>query len=410
MTYLVITPFLPTPGHWWGGYVYDQIAAIKRTGMFDRIIVFRTMPPGKQFDYDINEFHVYGMPFLSMPSNILGGNPFQDYVNINHLRKQLSKIDLNIEEIDAVHLHTSQMSGLAKYFKKSNKNCITLLQHHDLDTFGVLNGKFSDRRWNTRYKAKRSIAHYKDVDFHICISEECRENLLQFPNIREETKYEPYNQRVKLCEGLNTKINGYRVLYNGVDTSIFHPSSERSENSLFTVGCVGGIFKLKNQITLVKAIEYCAKEKGINDICLKIIGTGVLRGQIEEYINNNNLEKYITFVPTCNHDELTEFYNSIDLFCLPSYFEGFGCVFTEAYACGVPFMTCRHQGMEYHIEESQKPTFMLEDPLDFKRLGEMIINFKTKRPKQELIVPYDINVLVSDYCQWICEIINRTKN
>lgn len=86
----------------------------------------------------------------------------------------------------------------------------------------------------------------------------------------------------------------------------------------------------------------------------------------------------------------------MDLFVLPTFYEGFGCVFTEAYACGVPFMLCEHQGASEYIADVEKDKWLFPKE-DYERLSFLIEQYMQHRYVQKLKYPYDINVLVSSF-------------
>lgn len=401
MTYLIVTPFFPLPGHWWGGYVYDQTSAIIDTGKFDRVIVLRTMPLFKTFDYECEGITVYGLPFISMPSSIFNSNCIQKKVNVLLLQKTLRRIGIKMEEVNFVHMHVSITSLFSEFFKKKNKKITTLLQHHDLDPYGINTGKFSSYRWHVNFNAHQAINNYKYVDCHLCISEACKSNLINFPNIRKGETYKSYIDKVRKYKGPNPKINNCYILYNGVNDKIFY-KKELAKSKYFTIGCIGGFSEIKNQITLIKAIEWMIN-KGYCQVRLRLIGTGQKRQECERYVNEHSLSKFILFDETCSHEKLIDFYNSIDLFCLPSYYEGFGCVFTEAYACGIPFITCRYQGVEELLDIKDRQNFMIEDPKDYVSLANLIIRYMKEKPEFKIIGSFKISELINKYCNWLID-------
>ena len=85
------------------------------------------------------------------------------------------------------------------------------------------------------------------------------------------------------------------------------------------------VWQIKDQITLIKAVEILLKE-GFEDIKVTFIGTGVTRTECEEYVQRQELNNYFEFKNEVDHRQLNAFYNTLDLFVLPSYWDAFGCV------------------------------------------------------------------------------------
>ena len=59
---------------------------------------------------------------------------------------------------------------------------------------------------------------------------------------------------------------------------------------------------------------------------LRFIGSGPTIKSCKKYVKQHNLSKFISFEKELVHEKLNDFYNSIDLFVLPSYYEALGCV------------------------------------------------------------------------------------
>ncbi|MDE7125839.1 MAG: glycosyltransferase, partial [Muribaculaceae bacterium] len=110
---------------------------------------------------------------------------------------------------------------------------------------------------------------------------------------------------------------------------------------------------------------------------------------------------YFEFVPTIHHDRLPEFYQGLDLFVLPSYWEAFGCVYTEAYACGVPFIGVKGQGIS-EIIPNEAHSEWLVDKGDYNGLAGLIGScMKNAGVKQTLTTPIDIDFLIKGYLEYI---------
>lgn len=190
-------------------------------------------------------------------------------------------------------------------------------------------------------------------------------------------------------------MNTY-VLYNGVDTSIFHTIAGLKDRKVFKIGCVSNFNVLKDHITLIRSIENIVKKNPDIRLIVSFVGSGETVDYCREYIISHGLSKYFTFESEVLHGQLAEYYNTLDLFVLPSYFEGFGCVFTEAAACGVPFMGCYHQGYSEYIPDSDKDQWLIA-PHDYQQLSQLIKRQMIQPVKQRLTYPYDINVLIKSY-------------
>ena len=74
----------------------------------------------------------------------------------------------------------------------------------------------------------------------------------------------------------------------------------------------------------------------------------------KKYVNDNNLSEFILFEKELEHHKLNKFYNEIDLFVLPSYYEALGCVYLESWATNTPFIAVKNQGVSEIIPEDLK--------------------------------------------------------
>ena len=289
--------------------------------------------------------------------------------------------------------------GLA--LKKLNPKIKVLLQHHDLDPFNLRSGVIGrNNRFNIRYRAKKAIALYNQVDLHICISNACRESLLHFPNTRQGEIYEDCKRSLTLCKGLpSIHPKATYVLYNGVDCRMFNMGKRsikiNEENSIIKIGCIANFQELKDHITLIKAFEILHK-RGFDNIRLSLLGSGETKEMCVSYLKEHGLYQFVEWPKEVTHDKLPDYYNSLDLFVLPSYFEGFGCVFTEAAACGVPFMGCVNQGYSEYIPEEEKNKWLIE-PGNFVQLAKNIEAYIKFGYHQKLCKTYDIDELIQGY-------------
>ena len=385
----------------------DQVKAIIRNSDYEVRVFLGDSK--KDFDYEIDGIKVYRYKTRELPSNILNG--FFNGYNARSFVKKVLQIGVNPQDVAFVHCHVSMRAACGLALKKLNPKIKVLLQHHDLDPFNLRSGVLlRNNRFNIRYRAKKAIALYNKVDLHICVSEACRDCLTLFPEPRPVEVYEDCIRALKLCEGLpRIKPQKTFVLYNGVDGRLFKSVSDSKRlkaDNTFRIGCIANFNDLKDHITLIRAFEVFLKNikdgsvASTREFRLSLLGTGETRTVCEKYIHEHELDAYMEWPKEVTHDHLPEYYHSLDLFVLPSYFEGFGCVYTEAYACGVPFMGVYHQGAAELIAPEERDKWLIQ-PHDYIKLAELITNYYRNRNRQILIHSYDIDALIKNYLDYI---------
>lgn len=382
--YLVVTPFFPSPETWRGAPCYDFVRALMRMGRYD----VRVFVPGRGADYDYQGVHVYRFPVKMLPSAVL---PFlfAEYNRRSFLRK-VASVGVDLERVVVCHGHTAAFGIYPLAVKAKNPRCLTLLHHHDPASFGLHNGrlKFVWLHKVINFFLLRWL--HETIDLHVFISEVVRKSFLAVP----DASWTVYEERKRELRGLG-RFRGVRMkagmlLHNGVETRIFYPQTERHTGG-FLIGCVANFVDWKDQITLLRALDLLRDRLPELRICF--IGSGAYLSACKAFVAERGLARRVTFETEGDHTLLPDFYRSIDLFVLPSYFEGFGCVFTEAWSCGTPFITCKGQGMDDFIPESERDLWLC-NPMDPRDLAEKIAAFFQKRPIQHLASPVDIDVLV----------------
>jgi phosphatidylinositol alpha-1,6-mannosyltransferase len=93
---------------------------------------------------------------------------------------------------------------------------------------------------------------------------------------------------------------------------------------------------------------------------------GNYRQELESQIRDHGLENIVSIEGRKSDQELVDIYSQADLFILVSYaepenFEGFGIVFLEANASGIPVLSTREGGMSDYIVEGENG-FYVDDP------------------------------------------------
>ena len=135
------------------------------------------------------------------------------------------------------------------------------------------------------------------------------------------------------------------IVYNGVDPERFRPiprAEARTHIGLSgdepTILFAGGLIPRKRADVLLAA-GGILKRRG-RRVRLIVVGDGPERGALEAQARALEIEDSVALVGARAQDELVYYYNSADLFVLPSRMESFGLVFIEAMLCGCPVIGC----------------------------------------------------------------------
>lgn len=148
------------------------------------------------------------------------------------------------------------------------------------------------------------------------------------------------------------------IINNAIDLNKFAFCQEKRNalrNKLglegkFVVGHVGRFMRQKNHEFLIDIFAEVAKQK--ENAVLMLIGEGPLVVAIRKKVNELHLEKKVLFLGVRN--DVADLYNVMDVFTLPSYYEGLPVVGVEVQANGLPFLCSDQVTREILISDSIK--------------------------------------------------------
>ena len=132
----------------------------------------------------------------------------------------------------------------------------------------------------------------------------------------------------------------FSIIPNVIDTAKFMYDDQIRKDVRRREGCVnncviGAVGRMAHQKNLFFAFEVIERViQYREDVVFWWVGDGELFKPAEEYIRAKHLEKYIRLFG--NRTDVSELYQAMDVFFLPSKFEGFGIVCIEAQAAGLP--------------------------------------------------------------------------
>jgi len=353
--FLVITPFFPSNNSFVGSYVLDQVNEIRNQTNFNIEVIKVVSIFSSEKDYEFKGFRVHIFKLFDIPFFIFPGI----FNRLNKVRFKNFLNEKNIEKIQYSHAHVSYPAA----YLVEDLNCKKMVQHHGLDVLQLLNGRNNlIKKIQYNYLIRNTIKQLNKADLNIGVSKLVLQKLSEFRTYNPKEEY---------------------VLYNGVDTSKFYPK-KIDENNIFTIGCVANFWEIKDQITLIKSVQLL-KEQG-KEILLRLIGTGPTLQMCKNFVSGNNLSENIVFEKEIKHEELNLFFNEIDVFILPSYYEALGCVYMESWATNTPFIAVKGQGITELIPSELKEKLVigksdvnqLIEKIDFLMKSPMILNFNQK--------------------------------
>ena len=239
-----------------------------------------------------------------------------------------------------------------------------------------------------KYGIKHTIAHSHATMFSDKKLNAMRNRLLCLPIMKKVSNYFACSEAAgRLLYGkkyidrgkvniINNAIDCEKYQYNE-NTRIMIRNDMRLEN-MFVIGHVGRFNPQKNHMFLIDIFNEVIKYKP--DSVLMLIGTGPLQAQVEEKIKTTGITDKVMFL---NHrSDIPDLLQAMDVFVLPSIFEGLGIVLIEAQASGLKCITSDVVPREAKVTNNLTyislnssaldwAKTIIESQKDFKRVSEV---------------------------------------
>jgi sugar transferase (PEP-CTERM/EpsH1 system associated) len=159
-------------------------------------------------------------------------------------------------------------------------------------------------------------------------------------------------------------------IYNGVDSTLFHPALEYrdavphpnfSGPEHFVIGSVGRMQDVKDPLTLARAFERLmqAMPGAERRLRLVMVGDGPLYERVRMLLAEAGVDKY-AWLPGERND-VARIMRSFDLFVLPSLAEGISNTILEAMATGLPVLATAVGGNPELIQAGVTGTLVPRD-------------------------------------------------
>jgi len=142
-----------------------------------------------------------------------------------------------------------------------------------------------------------------------------------------------------------------RVIYNGADPEMFSPSRAAAVNAAPNILMVGNLLRGKGQEIVFNAMAQVASQ--FSDLTCTLIGEGPDEQRFLDLVRRLGIAERVSFRGRQERQEVAEAMRQCTIFALPSRFEGLGCAYLEAMACGKPVIACEGQGITEIIRHGQ---------------------------------------------------------
>lgn len=171
-----------------------------------------------------------------------------------------------------------------------------------------------------------------------------------------------------------TEVQGMKVVQvnNGVDTVKFKFDQQKRDEirtrldlrGKKVIGHIGAFIPVKNHAFLIDVIEKA--HLADSDVRCLLIGGGELVEQIKALVHEKKLDKTISFMGVC--DNVNELLSAMDVFVMPSLYEGLPVSLVEVQANGLPAV----------VSDTITKDVKMQDNLHYFSLSESSENWAKK--------------------------------
>lgn len=167
------------------------------------------------------------------------------------------------------------------------------------------------------------------------------------------------------------------VVFNGIDLSKCKVKNNYAALSKFKIVHVGSYQEVKNHIGLIDAFEQFHKNHP--DAELHLIGDGQRRAVIEKLVEEKNLSGSVIFYGF--QSSVHEFLHQMDIFTLPSLYEGIPMSIIEAMGTGLPIVATNVGGIPDMLTNNESAILTTTDSSEIANAFEELYKNADLREK-----------------------------
>ena len=159
------------------------------------------------------------------------------------------------------------------------------------------------------------------------------------------------------------------------------------KDSTIVIGHVGRFVQQKNHTFLVDVFKEYHKKNP--DSKLLLVGSGPLEDEIKKKVERLGLKDSVLFLG--QRDDINKLYSVMDIFCLPSLYEGLPVVGVESQAAGLPIIFSNGVSHEAIISKNAKIVPTQETGAYIKKMDEI-----TQENKQRALASINENMSIKN--------------
>ena len=340
----------------WSRYSLDLINEVQKHGHRALCLVYE-----RSNRHQIKEKAILGPPSRCMTYPVFS---FFEAYKVKKIIKEFSP--------DLIHFLAEPYAAALPFIKKKQKIVLTV---HGTYSFmpNLLNSYFKKK-----ISGWLSKKIFKKADVVISVSKFTKKYLIK--------EFASLDKSFNLADKI-------KVINNGINLEVFKIidlTEKKPENKVKKILFVGSVKKGKGLVHAIEALSQYSERYSENFI-YRIVGScdpaSDYYKKLIKKIQQYNLENKVKFLGNIDDDQLNSLYKASDLFLMLSIndgsdFEGFGLVFLEANAKGVPCLGPNDSGCQEAILDGI--TGYAVNPRDAKKAAEkidLILNKKTIKMK-----------------------------
>ena len=310
---LMLTPFFPFASNpVYGSYVSEPIQRFAECNLRSTVIGVsplyrqRRRLPGVEGEW---------LHYPQIPGNL--GLPTAGMFLYRRLLHRVRRLHQQ-QPIDIIHAHSALPCGHAASLLAERLHVPFVVTIHGLDVF---NACFEPETPAAKRRAKLSAEVYRRAGSVICIS-----------SAIEAILKDGIQQPVPSC-----------VIYNGTNPQMFSPEETATREQVLSILMVGNLLRGKGHEIVLRAMAQVTAR--FPDLQCKMIGEGPDRNRFGRLARDLGISDKVSFMGRQDRQAVAKTMRECTIFALPSRFEGLGCAYLEAMACGRPVIACEGQGI-----------------------------------------------------------------